>query len=214
MSLPAQEAYDHLASVYDRRWAFYTEATLGATLEELELRQGDRVLDLAAGTGELAPRLLQRQDGLVLVGLDLSRPMLMQGLGKSSSRAWGPVRGDAARLPFGTGRFDAVLCTNAFHHFIRPSTVLAEIRRVLRPGGALTLVDWCDDYLTCKLCSLYLTLTDPSFRRAYSLSECRCLLEAAGFRVIASRKFKINWLWGLMRLDARAEAVCVDDVRC
>ena len=49
-----------------------------------------------------------------------------------------------------------MLCTNAFHIFPSPGAALAEMRRVLKPGGMLTLTDWCDDYLTCKLCSLWL----------------------------------------------------------
>jgi ubiquinone/menaquinone biosynthesis C-methylase UbiE len=204
MATPVKETYDQLAPFYDRRWSFYTKATLRATLDHLELGRGDRVLDLAAGTGKLARRLVRRGEDLMVVGLDLSRAMLRQGLGKLDARPWEPVQGDATRLPFGRGVFDRVLCASAFHHFFRPATALAEIRRILRPGGELTLVDWCDDYLTCKLCSIYLNLTDPSFRRSYTLDDCRRMLEAAGFRVIASRKFKINWLWGLMRLDASA----------
>jgi ubiquinone/menaquinone biosynthesis C-methylase UbiE len=203
MPFPAQETYDHLAPVYDRRWAYYTEATLRATVEGLELSPGSRVLDLATGTGELARRLSERQADLCFVGLDLSRAMLLRGCAKPGTDAWRPLQGDAARLPFPSAAFDVVICTNAFHHFPRPGEALAEIRRVLRPGGALTLTDWCDDYLTCKLCSIYLHLTDPSFRRAYTLRGCRRMLEAAGFRVVASRKFKIDWLWGLMRCDAR-----------
>ena len=204
MPSPAQETYDHLAPVYDRRWADYTEATLRATLGGLDLRPGSRVLDLAAGTGELARRLLRGRDDLTVVGIDLSRAMLVRGLAKPGLSPWGPVQGDATRLPFEQGAFDAVVCANAFHHFPRPAAALAEVRRVLRPGGALTLTDWCDDYLTCKLCSIYLHLTDPSFRRAYTLRGCRRMLEDAGFRVVAHRKFKIDWLWGLMRLEARA----------
>ena len=48
MSAPAQATYDRLAPDYDRRWAYYTEATLRATLDGLELRRGGRLLDLAA----------------------------------------------------------------------------------------------------------------------------------------------------------------------
>jgi ubiquinone/menaquinone biosynthesis C-methylase UbiE len=203
MTSPVQETYDHLAPVYDRRWAFYTEATLRATLDGLDPHPESRVLDLATGTGELARRLLERPCDLVIVGLDLSRAMLSRGQDKPGLCAWEPVQGDATRLPFGDGAFDAVLCANAFHHLSRPAEALAEIRRVLRPGGMLVLTDWCDDYLACKLCALYLRLTDPSFRRAYTLRDCLRMLESAGFRGIASRKFKIDWLWGLMRLDAR-----------
>src|SRR5438093_11290964 len=107
MPLPAQETYDRLAPVYDRRWAGYTEATLRATLEGLALRRGDRVLDLAAGTGELARRLMARRADLEVVGADLSHAMLARGLGKPGLRRWEPVQVDAARLPFDARAFDA-----------------------------------------------------------------------------------------------------------
>src|SRR4051794_31457957 len=199
----AREEYDQLAPAYDRRWSSYIEATLRATLDGLELPEGARVLDLAAGTGELARRLLSRQPGLAVVGADLSPAMLARAFDKLADRAWVPVQADAARLPFAARSFDAVLCTSAFHIFPGPGAALAEIRRVLRPGGMLTLTDWCDDYLTCKLCSLWLRLSAPAFRRAYTLRECCGLLAGTGFEVVDARAFKINWLWGLMRLEAR-----------
>ncbi len=203
MVSPAQETYDHLAPAYDRRWSSYIEATLRATLEGLELHNGDRVLDLAAGTGELVRGILGRYPGSHVVGLDISRAMLAQAIGKSGPRSWESVQGDAARLPFGDGSFDAVICANAFHIFPEPEVALGEIGRVLRPGGMLTMTDWCDDYLTCKVLSLYVRLIDPSFHRAYRLGECRRLLEGKGFRVASARRFKIDWLWGLMRLEGR-----------
>src|SRR4051794_30439742 len=203
MKLPAQEIYDKLAPDYDRRWSRYTEATLRATIDGLELRKGDRVLDVAAGTGELARRLLGRRPGLEIVGVDLSRAMLKRGLGKADLRSWEPIQGDATRLSLAGESFDAVLCTNAFHLFPRPAAALAEMRRVLRPSGLLTLTDWCDDFLTCKLCSLWVKMTDPSFQRAYTLRECCRSLGEAGFRLESARRFKIDWLWGLMRLLAR-----------
>jgi ubiquinone/menaquinone biosynthesis C-methylase UbiE len=197
---PVQAEYDQLAPVYNERWRSYTAATLRATLDGLALRPGQRVLDLAAGTGALARRLRERQSDLVIVGLDISRGMLIRGSGDR-------IQGDAARLPLASAAFDHVLCANAFHIFPHPGATLREIGRVLRPGGRLTVTDWCDDYLTCKLCSVWLHMTDPAFHRTYTLRQCRDLLEAAGLDVTEARRFKINWLWGLMRLDARSQQV-------
>lgn len=77
------------------------------------------------------------------------------------------------------------------------------MRRVLRPGGTLLLIDWCDDYLSCKLCSYWLRISDAAFYRTYSLHSCDDLLRAAQFEMMSSERFRINWLWGLMRLVGR-----------
>ena len=57
---PAKKSYDRLAPVYDRRWQSYEDATLGAVLGAVRCRRGERLLDVACGTGELERRLLAR----------------------------------------------------------------------------------------------------------------------------------------------------------
>jgi hypothetical protein len=76
---------------------------------------------------------------------------------------------------------------------------------VLRPGGRLVLVDWCDDYVSCKACSLWLRWTDPAFYRTYSLRECSDLVAAAGFETERAERFRVGWLWGLMTIVARRD---------
>jgi hypothetical protein len=80
---------------------------------------------------------------------------------------------------------------------------LHEIRRVLRPNGQFVLVDWCDDYLSCKLCSLWLRLTEPAFHETYTLRSGRSLLEEAGLEVIHTDHFRVGWIWGMMAFVCR-----------
>jgi ubiquinone/menaquinone biosynthesis C-methylase UbiE len=127
--------------------------------------------------------------------------MLKQAVGKSLRASW--LQADAGRLPLADRSFDAVLCANSFHYFRNPARSLREMGRVLRPGGRLALVDWCDDYLTCKLCSHWLRWTDPAFYRTYGAGECQALLRGAGFEVFRDDRFRVGWLWGLMRFLAR-----------
>jgi len=203
VTAPAQRAYDRLATVYDRRWARYTEDTLRAAVADLGPIGGLDVLDLAAGTGELSRRMLVTHPApRRVVALDLSGAMLARARDKPGVRSALAAQGRADRLPLPDAAFDLVACANAFHHFDRPDVALAEALRVLRPGGRLLLIDWCDDYWMCKLCGVYLRLVDPSFVRAYGLGECQRRIAAAGFRVAAARRFKVDWLWGLMLLEA------------
>jgi SAM-dependent methyltransferase len=85
-----------------------------------------------------------------------------------------------------------------FHYITHPVEALREMGRVLRPGGVLVMTDWCDDYLACRLCNLYLRLTNRAFYRTYRQAECRDLLQGAGYDDVRIDRYKISWLWGLM----------------
>jgi ubiquinone/menaquinone biosynthesis C-methylase UbiE len=129
--------------------------------------------------------------------------MLRQAIAKRISDRICWIQAEAGKLPLADASFDWVGCANSFHYFRQPEVALAEVRRVLRPGGSLALVDWCDDYLTCKVCSWWLRWTDPAFYHTYSLPECATLLEQAGFQIVHHHRFRVGWLWGLMRFVCR-----------
>lgn len=199
---PVRRSYDELAASYDTRWRRYVEATSALAVEALAPEAAGRALNVACGTGELERQLRRHRPKLELTGADLSVNMLRQAALKGLAADW--LAAVAAHLPLADGAFDYVMCVNAFHYFRMPGESLAEMRRVLRPGGTLALVDWCDDYWSCKLCSFWLRWTDPAFYRTYSLADCRSLVEQAGFRVVSAKKRRVGWLWGLMQL------VCVN----
>jgi ubiquinone/menaquinone biosynthesis C-methylase UbiE len=205
---PVQREYDRLAKSYDRRWRSYVDVTLHDVVEGLGFRGHERLLDIACGTGELERLLLARWPGLPVVGIDLSLEMLRQASAKKENRGASWVQAEATRLPFTDTAFDCVICANSFHYFHSPRMALQEAHRVLRPHGLFVLLDWCDDYLSCKLCSLWLRLTDPAFCRTYTVGACRILLEAAGFEVIRSELFRVRWIWGMMRFICRRKRGC------
>jgi len=94
---------------------------------------GLRVLDLGCGKGRFAARLSDA--GASVVGLDLSAAML------AAARGLDRVRASARRLPFADSAFHAVVAVEVFEHLTDLDSVLAEARRVLRPGGLLAVVD-------------------------------------------------------------------------
>lgn len=108
---------------------------LRALLASLGPCAGRRVLDLGCGKGRFAERLGAR--GAKVVGLDVSAAML------ASARGFQRVLGSARRLPFAGGAFDAVVAVEIFEHLSATSlgAVLNEVRRVLRPGGVVAVVD-------------------------------------------------------------------------
>jgi demethylmenaquinone methyltransferase/2-methoxy-6-polyprenyl-1,4-benzoquinol methylase len=113
----------------DRRWRRITRA-------ELRAIPGERVLDVAAGTG-VSTRELARS-GAFVVGCDFSLGMLQSGSGTPVPL----VAGDALRLPFESGAFDAVTISFGLRNVVDVDAALAEFRRVTRPGGRLLIAEF------------------------------------------------------------------------
>jgi SAM-dependent methyltransferase len=116
-----------------------TAAEVNAVVERLGLAPGARLLDLCCGHGRHAVPLTQL--GYQVTGLDLSRPLLKRAaaLAAAGGERVGLVRADMRRLPFADACFDAVLnLFNAFGYLeddAQDELALAEVARVLRPGG-------------------------------------------------------------------------------
>jgi SAM-dependent methyltransferase len=130
------------AEVYEE---FFVPALFRAwadpVLDAAGVAVGDRVLDVACGTGVVARRAAERvgTDGEV-VGLDCNEGMLAVAARSPASVAWRPGR--AEELPFPSGAFDRVVCQFALMFFDDRSRALREMARVLRPGGTVALATW------------------------------------------------------------------------
>ena len=111
------------------------------TRQAIEPQPGERILDLAAGTGvstaELADRTSCRP-----VACDFSLGMLRAGRARKNRRTVPFVAGDALHLPFPDGVFDAVTITFGLRNVADPDTALREMARVVRPGGRLVVCEF------------------------------------------------------------------------
>jgi len=113
-------------------------------LEMLSIRPGDRVLDVACGPGNFTRDFaLAAGDGLV-VGIDASASMLDVAVRDTDSPNVAYLRGDACALPFRDDSFDAICCFAALYLIEDPMQALAEIVRVLSPGGRVALLASCN----------------------------------------------------------------------
>jgi SAM-dependent methyltransferase len=113
-------------------------------LSMLSISAGDRVLDVACGPGNFTRDFARAAgDGLV-IGLDASETMLEVAVRETDAGNAAYVRGDACALPFRDGSFDAVCCFAALYLIEEPMQALAEIDRVLAPGGRVALLSSCN----------------------------------------------------------------------
>lgn len=132
------DVFDHIATGYDLGMLPLEVAVLRRLRRRAFPKVRGRVLELGVGTGVNLP--LYPPDATV-VALDHSAPMLRQSLRRQRrARVWA-VQADAHHLPFPADAFDAVTGSLLFCSVAEPARALAEIRRVLRPGGRLLLVE-------------------------------------------------------------------------
>jgi demethylmenaquinone methyltransferase / 2-methoxy-6-polyprenyl-1,4-benzoquinol methylase len=207
--LPAESVrtmFDRIAPVYDamnrtmtagldRRWRRATA--------EAVVRHGDRVLDACCGTGDLA--LADARAGGRVTGLDFSERMLERARRKAPQLEW--VRGDLLALPFPEGSFDAATVGFGVRNVESLEQALSELRRVLRPGGRVGILEitrprgplalfyrlWFDGIvpLLGKLLpgGAAYTYLPASVRRFPGPDELAASLRASGFADVSYRLF-------------------------
>ncbi len=198
--------FDRIAPVYDamnrvmtagldRRWRRFTA--------EAVVQSGDRVLDVACGTGDLA--VAAAAAGGTVTGLDFSPEMLERARRKAPGIEW--IEGDALALPFDPASFDAATIAFGLRNVPDYDACLRELRRVLRPGGRLAVLEitrprgvlrlfyslWFDRVvpLLGKVLpgGAAYTYLPASVRRFPGPDELTRLIEGAGFEGVSHRLF-------------------------
>ena len=117
-----------------------------AMMDWLAPRPGQRLLDVAGGTGDISFRFLKRAGSGHATVLDLTEPMLVEGRKRAEAEQLGAsldwVVGDAMALPFEDNSFDVYTISFGIRNVTRPADALAEAFRVLRPGGRLMVLEF------------------------------------------------------------------------
>jgi ubiquinone/menaquinone biosynthesis C-methylase UbiE len=192
--------YDRLSRVY----GFLAERSEGpvreAGLRELGVKPGEEVLEIGFGTGHCLVTLLGAAGNHGAVyGLDISEGMLRRAISilrkKQLHDRVGLICGDASLLPFQTGVMDAVFMSFTLELFDTPDIplVLAECRRVLKPGGRIAVVSMSKEGESTALVHAF-EWTHEHFPH---FLDCRPIfvgraLEAAGFQIVSS---EIQKMW-------------------
>jgi demethylmenaquinone methyltransferase/2-methoxy-6-polyprenyl-1,4-benzoquinol methylase len=131
-----------------------------AMMDWLAPRPGQRLLDVAGGTGDISFRFLKRAGRGHATVLDLTEPMLVEGRKRAEAASMADsldwVVGDAMALPFPDNSFDVYTISFGIRNVTRPQVALNEAFRVLRPGGRLMVLEFSQ-------------LPNPMMQKAYDL---------------------------------------------
>jgi demethylmenaquinone methyltransferase/2-methoxy-6-polyprenyl-1,4-benzoquinol methylase len=168
---PRYDLLNHLLSLnIDRVWR-------RRLVEAAGVRQGGRVLDACAGTCDVAIAFVEGGGAAEVVAVDLSQGMLRRGKEKLERRRVSArvrlVEGDATRLPFGTGVFDAASIAFGLRNLTDYAAGLSEIARVLKPAGRLAMLEFAPPSagLRGRAYAFYLGKVIPRIGRIVSGSE-------------------------------------------
>lgn len=148
--------------------------------------ESPKILDIGSGTGQFPEVLYHALPEARVWALDLVRGMLEGG-----NRRWQqyadrivPVQGDSESLPFESGSFDVLTCANSFHHYPNQAKAVAEMCRVLKPGGCLMLIDGYRDapwgWFIYDLC---VASIEGNVHHA-SAKEVQAMMTSAGFGTV------------------------------
>jgi demethylmenaquinone methyltransferase / 2-methoxy-6-polyprenyl-1,4-benzoquinol methylase len=225
---PRYDLLNHLLSLQlDRLW----RARAAKLLQSILVRPDAIVLDLCCGTGDLALALAHAGEARI-IGADFAHPMLVRAKEKAAAQtppagqsAVSPMpffEADALRLPFANASFDLVSTAFGFRNLANYEAGLREIQRVLKPGGAIAILEfteppdglWGDFYrwYFCKVLpkigglisgqqSAY-TYLPKSVARFFRPSELAALLSTVGYQSVNYRV----WTLGTVALHTAVRA--------
>lgn len=136
---PTYDALNHLLSFFiDIKWR-------RKTLDRLDIKQGNLILDVATGTGDLAILALGGNPGCRVVGIDLSGEMLRLAIKKRARKGYDgryfPVEGDACKMPLKGGTFDHAMVAFGIRNMSDVESFFKETGRVLKKGGRLAILE-------------------------------------------------------------------------
>jgi ubiquinone/menaquinone biosynthesis C-methylase UbiE len=188
---------ERIREQFDKQAAAYVKLDFASEMGGLKrvagftrVGEGDRVLDVACGPGFLTMALAMT--GATATGLDFTPAFL--ALGQLETRERGidgcsRARGLVERMPFPDATFNVSICRAAFHHFPKPAAVLAEMKRVTKPGGKLFVLDLVSspDPEKASKQNAMEKLCDPTHVEALSETKFQRMFEDAGLKLADTR---------------------------
>ncbi|MCR4867268.1 MAG: class I SAM-dependent methyltransferase [Lachnospiraceae bacterium] len=165
---------------------------------ELEKENFTDLLDCGCGSGPMISLLYEKDPTKNYTGLDIT-PRMIEVARQKNLKGVNWVIGDCENLPFEKDSFDAIICSNSFHHYPNPQAFFDSAKRVLRVGGRLIL----QDYTASKLVLWLMNHTEMPLANlvghgdvaAYSLDEIKVFCNRAGLKIeklVRAKKFRLH----------------------
>lgn len=186
-------------AVYERYMGLWSQQVGQAFIDWLGAPAGGRWLDVGCGNGAFTELVAQRCQPQALAGIDPSEQQLDFARTRASTAQAEYVQGDAMALPYGAAQFDVAVMPLVIFFLSDPALGVAEMARVVRPGGLVAAYSWDMPgggfpyaLLQDELSSLGVAVPTPPSPQASDMDVLRTLWAGAGLRDIATRGITVQ----------------------
>lgn len=196
-----QKAYSRWSRFYDLLFGLPMVQGRRRAIEMLEPRAGQRVLEVGVGTGLSFPEFPW---GCSVFGIDISRPMLERAKPRLTRPGTGVVEGDASKLPFADGTFDAALAPYVVSVVPDPAKLLEEVVRVVRPGGSIMLLNhFASDNRILGAMERAASKTTTRLFGFHAHFDVHSVLQQVGLEIVESRRVPPLQYWRALSVVSR-----------
>ncbi len=209
------DAFGSTAAAYLTSQVHATGADLQTLASAVAATPGAAVLDMGCGAGHASFAVAQHAASVV--AYDIAPPMLATVEAAARERGFSNIRtqqGAAEKLPFGDASFDWVVSRMSAHHWHDVPLALAEVRRVLKPGGRVLFIDIAggEHPLLDTHLQAVEVLRDGSHIRDYRADEWLSFFAAAGFEAVVRERWRLDiefasWVARMKTPQPRVEAI-------
>lgn len=167
----------------------YLRDAQSQVISMLEMEDNTRLLDIGCGTGWALGLANKHSNGKgEFYGVDLSEKMIEKAKDNFKEKNnFHFIASNATAIPLQNAFFDFIVCTNSFHHYLRPDQALSEMHRLLKPGGKLYILDPTTDGMMMKLIDKIVKLSDKAHVKMYSTKEFEKMFTNAGLKYTGNK---------------------------
>jgi ubiquinone/menaquinone biosynthesis C-methylase UbiE len=188
--------WDKWANSLDRKGLrnYYLRRGQSDVISLLDIKEGISILDIGCGTGwalRHAASLINNKGSFY--GVDLSAKMIEKDRENFQEREnFHFLKANAESIPLDDNLFNAIICTNSFHHYFNPDKALKEMHRLLKIGGKVYILDPTADIWIVKIIDKLAILLGHGHVKFYSTKEFKDLIADVGLKYVGHKTLRIS----------------------